>query len=492
MKKRQGILAIDIGTNATKAVVFDTRGKDVLIHRKFYPMISPQIGWSEQNPDTVFQAVIEIIRETYETKPDDVEIAGISFSSQMYSILAINRQGKPLINSLTWADRRSADIAKTMRQHPEAQGIYRRTGCPIDAIYPLSKIQWLKEHAEDMDSARFISIKEYVLYRLIGKFVVDWSVASATGFFDISRYTWDQKALSLIAVSPAQLSELVSPRQVFTEWNSDVLNYAHIPSGTPCVIGGGDGPLASIGVGASQPGVLAVNVGTSAAARYILCSPLVDPNGRLWTYIADENVWVIGGITSSGGILYEWLTKIMASDESHEAIDALVSSINPGADGLLFIPYLGGEQCPVWDPNTRGSFIGIAFKHTKAHFIRAVFEGIARSIYRIVESIESTIEQRIQEIRVTGGMASSAKWLQIAADMFGCRIVVPETIEGSAKGAALLARAALGMASEPLDQQESRHPTLKTFEPHEDKHRVYATQYNHFTKLLEAVKVART
>jgi len=492
------ILSVDIGTSATKAVLFDTDVKQVAIVRKHYPIHAPYKGWSEQEPEVIFDAVLGAIREITDSLPESSRILGVSFSSQLYSILAVDAGGKALTNSLTWSDTRSADIAQSISQHPEAQGIYQRTGCPIDAIYPLAKIQWLKENIELSENTKFISIKEYVIFRLVGQWVADWSVASATGLFDIEKYHWDETALSLLAITPTHLSELVPPRSIFTGWNKEVIDLIGLPPDTPLIIGGGDGPLASIGVGAYNSNTLAVNVGTSAAARSIISEAKVDPEGRLWTYVVDEDLWVIGGIVSSGGIVYDWFLKNFLSgieeteDDSftqsvHEYADRIASAVPPGAENLIFIPYLGGEQCPVWRPHTRGSFFGLDFRHNRGHLVRAVLEGITRSIYRVSESVQSMLNIQFNETRVTGGLTSSPLWLQIAADMFGVPIVVPESTEGSARGAAMLAIIALGLRSSIEDLAELV-TAQKRVHPREEIHAYYQEQYQKFQKLLDCAK----
>jgi gluconokinase len=493
------ILSIDIGTSATKATLFDTDAKQVAIVRKHYPIHAPHKGWSEQEPKVIFDAVLGATREITDSLPASSRVLGVSFSSQLYSVLAVDADGKALTNSLTWSDTRSAEIAQLISQHPEAQGIYQRTGCPIDAIYPLAKIQWLKENVELPEkNTKFISIKEYVIFRLIGRFVADWSIASATGLFDIKEHHWDKTALSLLSITPADLSELVSPRHIFTKWNQEIIDLIGLPPDTPLIIGGGDGPLASIGVGAYSSDTLAVNVGTSAAARLIISEAKVDPEGRLWTYVVDEDLWVIGGIVSSGGIVYDWFLKNFFSgieetedDGStkrvHEYADRLASAVPPGAENLIFIPYLGGEQCPVWRPHTRGSFFGLDFRHNRGHFVRAVLEGITRSIYRISEGIQSMLNGQFNEIRVTGGLTSSPLWLQIAADIFGTPIVVPESAEGSARGAAILAIVSLGLRSNVEDFADLV-VTRKRVHPREEIHTYYQKQYQEFQQLLDYVR----
>ncbi len=489
------ILSVDIGTSATKAVLFDTDAKQVAIVRKHYPIFAPNKGWSEQEPDVIFNAVSEALREIVQLLPAGERIQGVAFSSQLYSVLAVDAEGNPLSNSLTWSDTRSAEIARSISQHSEAASIYRRTGCPIDAIYPLSKIQWLKENLRVPEKAKFISIKEYVIFRLTGRHLVDWSIASATGLFDIRHHHWDETALSLLSITPANLSELVPPRHIITDWDHEVAELIGIPSDTSLIVGGGDGPLASLGVGAYQSDRVAVNVGTSAAARSVIPEAQVDPEGRLWTYVVDEGLWVIGGIVSSGGIVYDWALKNFLSGTTktedgdsttpiHELADRLASAVPPGAENLIFIPYLGGEQCPVWHPHTRGSFFGLDFRHKRGHLLRAVLEGITRSIYKVSESIQSLLHGQFNEIRVTGGLTSSPLWLQIAADMFGVPIAVPESAEGSARGAAMLGLIALGLRS-GIEDFADPAVTHRRLHPRREAYTFYQKQYQTFQKLLE-------
>jgi gluconokinase len=492
------ILAVDVGTSATKAVLFDAGANQIAIVRKHYPILAPRRSWSEQEPDAMCVAVLEAMREATRSLPARARVAGVAFSSQLYSVLAVDARGKALTNSLTWSDTRSADIAQSISQRPEAPGIYQRTGCPIDAIYPLAKIEWLKENRQLPENARFVSVKEYILFKLTGLWVADWSIASATGLFDIRKYAWDETALSLLHLTPADLSELVPPRFIITAWEQEITSHTGLLPGTPLIIGGGDGPLASLGVGAYKPDTLAVNVGTSAAARSVISEAQVDPQGRLWTYVVDKDLWVIGGIVSSGGIVYDWFLRNLVGgiaetehnasvEKMREQAESLASAVPPGAEDLIFIPYLGGEQCPTWYPHTRGGFFGLDFRHQRGHLTRAVLEGITRSIFRIAESIQSLLKLHFSEIRVTGGLTASPLWLQVAADMFGSPITVPESVEGSARGAAMLASIALGLRS---DIEEFADPAAiyEPVRPEPQAHAYYRQQYQRFQRLLECAR----
>jgi gluconokinase len=268
-----------------------------------------------------------------------------------------------------------------------------------------------------------------------------------------------------------------------------------LPPDVQLVVGGGDGPLASIGAGAYNSSTLAVNVGTSAAARATIPEAAVDPEGRLWTYVVDEDLWVMGGVVRSGGIVYDWLLRNLFSGTEetkcdsltrhvHEYADRLASAVPPGADNLIFIPYLGGELAPDWHPHTRGSFFGLDLVHKRGHLVRAVLEGITRSIYRVSESIQSLLNGQFSEIRVTGGLTASPTWLQIAADMLGAPILVPESAEGSARGAAMLAMIALGSRSDIQDFADLI-VARKRVDPRAEIHAYYEKQYQRFQDLLE-------
>jgi gluconokinase len=498
MPERGVVLAVDIGTSATKAVLFDGKGRVLSLARRPYPMATPRPDWAEQDPAVVYAAVLEAIREAYLARPAGCSADAVAFSAQWYSTMPVAADDRALSPYLTWSDRRSAAIADALRRSEGGRRIYQATGCPLDAIYPLSKIIWLQQEELPARPTRFVSIKEYVFRRLFGEYVVDWSMASATGLFDIRRRDWSPEALEVAGIDRTRLSTPVSPYQTFRRWTPEALAGTGLPQGIPCVIGAGDGVLSSVGVGAVGRGVAAVNVGTSAACRYLISTPTIDPKERLWTYALDEHGWVIGGIVSSGGIVYDWFVRQCAGrdpsgdppgPELHAALNDQAARIPPGAEGLTFLPYLSGEQCPVWDPETTGGFFGLTLRHGRGHLARAVYEGIALSLARVAEALADVVEP-IEEVRVTGGLLGSPTWLQIAADMWGTRILVPESPEGSSLGAAVLAWVALGMAPDLETARELVRP-VRVVEPDAARHELYHDFKSRAAKLLAVTKSVR-
>ncbi len=463
MTRHRMMLAVDIGTSGARAALFDERADHLLQVRKPYATLLPQSGWSEQDPNAVAEAVVEVLREAVDgIRPEDL-LAGIVFSSQMYSILALDRAGAPLSNSLTWGDTRSAPQAASIRRSASSN-LAIHTGCPTQAIYPLAKILWLKANLGLPNDVRFASIKDYVIFRLTDNLTSDWSTASASGLLNIASYRWDDEALDISQINPGNLPDLVSPRHIVRSWRTDIARYIGISADTPLILGAGDAPLANIGVGATDSGTLAINIGTSAAARVLTSQPQVDTSGRLWTYVADIDRWVIGGIIGGGGAVYEWLLKKllfigrdMPVDDLFQEANRLAESVRPGSEDLLFIPYMSGEQSPGWNPESKGLIYGMTFQHEPRHYIRAAIEGICFALLRAAKPIEEVRNSLTKTIYLTGGLTTSSAWPQTLANVFGASVVVPRSSESSARGAAIMGWLALGAADRYEDFAQPEH-----------------------------------
>jgi len=487
------MIAVDIGTSSARAVLFDAHANALAYTRRTYTMTLPRPGWSEQDADLVAGAVIEALHEAVSLLAAGDVLEGVVLSAQMYSILAVDADGTPLSPSLTWADTRSADQAAALARTASA-GLSQRTGCPLQAIYPLAKIAWLKANLALPEGVRFISIKDYVVFRLTGQLVTDWSTGSATGLLDVAAHTWDAEALALAQISADELPDLVSPRHIIRRWRADISQAVGLPADTALIVGGGDAPFANIGVGAIGPGTIAVNLGTSAAARMLTPTPQIDAASRLWTYVADIDHWVTGGIIGSGGVVYEWLLKDLlgahgqSSDEDvYREADRLASSVAPGADDLLFIPYFSGEQSPGWSPSAKGLIYGLTLRHQPQHTIRAAIEGIVFALLRVVRAIEDVRGDAIEKVYVTGGLNRSPVWLSTMANVFGAAVVVPRSPESSARGAAIVGWRALDAADDYTafaQPEDLLQPDMALHALYRERYDVFCTLNQHMQALL--------
>lgn len=450
------VLGVDIGTTSAKSVLFAKDGTVISSEQVKYPLYSPAPETAEQDPEEIFRAVVQVVKYTMRASsvhPDDVLC--VSFSSAMHSIIAVDKEGNPLTESITWADNRSSEWAKKIKNEMNGHEIYHRTGTPIHPMSPLSKLVWLRNDYSELflNSYKFISIKEYVFYRLFKKYLVDYSIASSTGLFNIHTLTWDEEAMKVAGVTPDQLSEPVPTTFSLTGLDETIAREMNLLPTTPFVIGAGDGVLSNLGVGAIDPGVVAVTIGTSGAIRMVVDHPLTDPKGRIFCYALTEKHWVIGGPVNNGGMIFRWVRDQLADSEAaaairlgkdpYEVLTEIADQVTPGSDGLLFHPYLVGERAPLWNANARGSFFGLGMHHKKEHLIRAVLEGITFNLYTVFLGLIELIGEPTK-IHATGGFARSEPWRQMMADIFNHEVIIPESFESSCLGAAILGLYSLG------------------------------------------------
>ncbi|MFC3768882.1 gluconokinase [Paenibacillus sp. GCM10012303] len=450
------VVAADIGTTSTKTLVIDRDGRVIAGHSIEYPLYTPTPDRAEQDPLEIFAAVVRGIREVIaKAGISGSDVLCVSFSSAMHSLIAVDRELQPLTRCITWADNRSADLVAPLKNEMNGMGIYRNTGTPIHPMSPLLKLMWMNRYEPELVNRtyKFIGIKEFVFAKLFGKFVIDYSLASCTGLFNLRQLEWDEEALRIAGVSRDQLSEPVSTTHIETGLSSAYAVEMGLPADTPFVVGASDGVLANLGVGAFEPGVYAVTIGTSGAVRGTVNEPLTDPQGRLFCYALKEDFWVVGGAINNGGIMFRWVRDQLATLEAEEGrrrgmdpydyLTSIAEQVAPGSDGLIFLPLLAGERAPYWNANARGVFFGLSLFHEKKHMIRSVLEGVVYRIHSVAMALEE-VGGPTQEIRASGGFARSAFWRQMMADVLDTPVTVPDSIESSGLGAAQLGLLALG------------------------------------------------
>jgi gluconokinase len=487
-------LGVDIGTTGTKALVFSAAGKMLGKANHEYPLSSPEPGWAEQDPKVIFAELIQAIQEAIgKSQVAAAEIAAIGFSGAMHSLIAMDNQNQPLTQAITWADSRSGEQANRLKQDGSGFAVYQRTGTPLHPMSPLTKLTWLREHDAEtfQKTAKFISIKEYVLFQLFERYVVDYSIASATGLFNLQALDWDQEALAIAGIHANQLSELVPTTHVLRGIKPEYAEAMGLHPDTPVVIGASDGVLANLGVGAIQPDRIAVTIGTSGAVRQVVQQPLTDPQGRTFCYALTENHWVIGGASNSGGIVLRWFRdrfgQALIQQAQQQQVDPyelmikLAETVPAGSEGLLFLPFLTGERAPYWNADARGVFFGVALHHKEAHFTRAVLEGILYSVYSIAVVLKELTGGH-PTLLSSGGFARSKPWIQMMANVFGGEVLLPEVYEASGFGAAVLAMYAVCAISDLADVQSFIHISDR-YQPHPE----YSQTYHRLFEIYQRV-----
>lgn len=488
------ILAADIGTTSTKTLIIRAADGAVIAgHSVEYPMFNPKPNVAEQDPDQICQAVTDGIAAVLQKAAvRGEELLCVSFSSAMHGLIAMDKNGRPMTRLITWADNRAVHTSDEIKRHG-GLSIYRRTGTPIHPMSPFVKLVWMKEAMPDIHAAadKFIGIKEYVLYRWFGQYVVDYSIASATGLFNLEQLDWDKDALELAGITPDRLPKPVSTVHVLEGLDTRVAADTGLPQGIPVVMGASDGVLANLGSGAFEEGVWAVSIGTSGAVRAVARKPLTDPEGRLFCYALKEDFWTIGGAINNGGIMFRWVRDTLATLEAEEGrrrgmdpydyLTELAAGVPAGSGGLIFLPLLAGERAPYWNANARGVFFGLSLAHGKNHMIRSVLEGVMYRIHSVAEALEGLVGQP-SEIRASGGFARSPFWRQMLADVTGTPLTVPDAIEASGLGAAQLGLLAMGQVKD----FSGVHEWVKAGTRHEKHQEAHAT-YKRLTPIYQKV-----
>ncbi|APX73222.1 gluconokinase [Companilactobacillus allii] len=474
------IIGTDIGTTSTKCVLYDTKGNVIEYANKGYQLIQTTPDMAEEDPKDIFNAVIDVMGQVMrKVKPG--ELKGVSFSSAMHSLILMDENDEPLTRAITWADNRAAKYSEELKNNGLGAEIYAKTGTPIHPMAPLSKMLWLKnEYPDTFNKAKkFIDLKTYVFFRLFGEYKMDYSIASATGMFNIFDLKWEPQVLQLLNIEETRLPQLVNTTDSIKGINDNYGQILEIDKDVPFVFGASDGVLSNLGVNAIDPGVVAVTIGTSGAVRVVVDKPVVDPNGKLFCYALTTDKWVVGGPVNNGGIVFRWVRDQLFAPEritaqqmqvsTYDILTQIAEKIPAGSDGLLFHPYLGGERAPIWNAYARGSFFGLTRQHTRAHMVRAALEGIVYNLYVVMLTIEG-VAGKPKSIQATGGFARSSLWRQMLADIFEQDVTIPESFESSCLGAAVLGMYSLGYiddlsaVKDMVGVTDVHHPNEENFE----------------------------
>jgi gluconokinase len=472
------ILGVDIGTGSTKAIALEHTGKVLVTAQVPYPTMNSTPGVSEQDPEVIWTAFRKCIGRITSTLTEPPQALGLS--SAMHSLICVDAQGNALSNMITWADSRSAEKASRLKNSEKGKKLYAETGTPIHAMSPLCKLLWLKESNNDLfeRTSKFISIKEYCWFKMFGTFEVDFSIASATGLFNITDCSWHPEALELASLHTEKLSIPVNTNFCRFGMAEELCHEMKLPRDLKVVIGGSDGCLANVGSFATSPGIAALTIGTSGAIRVAGDSPVINISNMPFNYRLDENIFISGGPINNGGIALKWyseslLKRPLATREDYDALLSSLGTIPAGSDGLIFLPYILGERAPIWNSDTCGVFFGITAQHKQEHFTKAVVEGIVFSLYQIAKTLEENGLQ-IREVRVSGGFVRSQQWVQVLANIFGKRVCLLNIGDASAIGAALIAMKALGIAHD-MEAESNKEELI--LEPDMKEHKLYRDRF---------------
>ncbi len=425
------LLGIDVGTSGCKVLLLDENGTVLKQAASEYPLSVPKPMWSEQNPDDWWTGVQKCIEEIGEEGLDAIGVTG-----QMHGAVFLDENDEVIRPAILWNDQRTVEECADIDRTVGPDSVRAITCNPPLTGFQAPKILWVRKH-EPENFARIKTVllpKDYIRFKLTGEKVTEVSDASGTGLFDVPNRKWSDEMLRLLGLDSHMFPRCVESDEVT----------GRTKHGVPVVGGGGDQAAGAVGTGAVEPGIISVSLGTSGVVFTAITDANYDHAGAAHTFCHSNRKWHAMGVMLSCGGALRWYRDTLCPGLSYDDISMEASRVAPGAEGLCFLPYLTGERCPHNDPYARSAFAGITLGHTRAHFSRAVFEGIT---FGLMEGMELLIGlgALVSEIRVTSGGAKSPFWIQMLADVFGRPCSTLECDEGPAYGAAILAGVGVGI-----------------------------------------------
>ena len=443
------VLGIDVGTSGTRAVIIGHDGRVVSsATTEHQPFASPQIGWAEQNPDDWWRAACIAIRNALARQDLPAgQIACVGFSGQMHGAVMLDARGAVVRPALIWCDVRTEKQCKELTRKIGRAKLIQLTCNPALTNFTLTKFLWVREN-EPQNWSRVRSVmlpKDYVRFKLTGELATDVTDAAGTLMLDVSGRTWSSEVLQAAGIDTSLLPQVHESATICAKVSSNGAEATGLSAGTPVVAGAGDQAAGATGMGIVSSGAVSATIGTSGVVFAATDCPVLDPLGRVHTFChAIPGVWHVMGVTQAAGLSLRWFRDILSSDpaakndHTYTHMTSEAATVAPGADGLLWAPYLMGERTPHLDSQARGALVGLTAAHTRAHIVRAILEGVAFSL-KDSFTIFSEMKVPVKRVRLGGGGARSPLWRQIQADIYSHEVEIVEAEEGAAHGAAILA-----------------------------------------------------
>ncbi|MBE3580071.1 MAG: xylulokinase [Thermoanaerobacteraceae bacterium] len=495
------VIAYDLGTTGNKATLYSSMGTLEASTFVGYDTYFPHPNWAEQDPEEWWRAVCIATKDLLEKGGiNPSQIACVCFSGQMMGCVPVTRDVKPLGRAIIWADQRAVKQAQRLTDSVGESEVYKITGHRPSAAYSAAKIMWLMDHEKESFSRiyKVLHAKDFVIARLTGQFVTDYSDASGMNLFDIRRLSWSKEILLAAQIPEGILPEPRPSTDIVGSIQKDVAHEVGLLPGTPVVIGGGDGACAAAGAGVVREGSAYNYVGSSSWIGVATGQPLYDREMRTfnWVHVV-PGMYSPTGTMQAAGASYQWLRDQLCLAEVQRAsvegkspysvMDEEALNVPAGAGGLLYLPYLMGERSPRWNPKARGALIGLSITHTRAHLIRAVMEGVA---YNLKVILDAFLEQgaRIESVRLIGGGAKGQVWPRILADVYQIPILKAAHLdEATSLGAAITGGVGVGLF-DSFDIADRLFKATEQLQPNPDNVEKYRDLYKLFNAAYSALE----
>ncbi len=493
------VVGLDLGTGGVRAIAVDLQGQIIATTTKSYPLLTPQPGWTEQNPSDWVEASLDALFDVAQQLDGHRAIA-LGLSGQMHGMVPLDAEGTVIRPAILWNDQRTGKAVDAIEATIPRQELIQRTGNPAITGFQLPKLVWLRTE-EPQAYARLWQIllpKDYLGYVLTGELVTEPSDASGVGCLNLANRQWDTDILNALNINPALFPSVVESTAIAGRLKSEIAARVGLPAGLPVVAGGGDNAAAAIGLGISACNLNrgSLSIGTSGVI-FAPCDsealppsavrPIPDPEGRVHLFCHVDGGYHLLGVTLAAGGSLRWYRDTFAPNVPYTELMDMAERSLPGARGVLFLPHLSGERSPHLDPDTRGAWVNLSLAHTQADIIRAVLEGVAFSLREALEVISAI--SPVNQLLATGGGARSNIWLGILADVLQTELIAPKAEEGAAYGAAILAMVGVG-AYPNLEAAFKMLPQdSNVVQPQENS--LYEAGFKRYKLLYDALKAVR-
>jgi xylulokinase len=473
------LVGLDVGTTGVKAVAISPDGEVLATADRGYPLSTPRPGWSEQDPEdwcaAAEGALADLARD---------DMLGIGLSGQMHGLVALDEHDRVIRPAILWNDQRTGAECAEIEQTLGLERLIALTGNRALAGFTAPKLLWLRRHEPEAYSRiRHVLLpKDYVRLRLTGERVMEVTDASGSLLLDVAARGWSDDVLAALDLPSIWLSPLLESQDVA----------GRTPAGTPVAAGAGDQPAAALGVGIDRPGPLSVVLGTSGVVLSVLPAYRADPQARVHAFChAVPGSWLAMGVMLSAAGSLRWFRDTLAPGSSFDALLAEAAGWRPGAEGLLFAPYLAGERTPHADPDARGAFVGLELRHDRGALVRAVLEGVAFGLRDSLELLRA-LDVAGDRGRASGGGARGRLWLEIVASVLGLPLELTVVEEGSAYGAAILGGVAGAVFTDVHDGVARCVRVRETIEPNPGWVAAYKEFYGRYRALYPALEPFET
>jgi xylulokinase len=448
MNMESYFLGVDTSTTSSKALLIDEAGAVVAVASSPHTLQTPRPLWSEQNPAEWWQAVCVSIRSVLKKAGVKAEtITSIGLTGQMHGLVLLDDAGEVLRPAILWNDQRTQVQCDEIHTRIGKEKFIQITGNVALTGFTAPKILWVRENEPEIYAkARHVLLpKDFVRYKLTGDFAMDKADGSGTVLLDLKERDWSGEVLSALNIPRNWMPPLYEGPQITGHLTPAAAEATGLKVGMSVMAGGGDQAAGAVGVGAVEPGIVGLTVGTSGVVFATTPSALIEPEGRLHAFChAVPGMWHFMGVMLSAAGSLQWYRDTLAPGISFDDLLEEAESVPAGSEGLQFLPYLSGERTPHPDPLARGAFIGLTLRHGRGHMTRAVLEGVAFGLKDIFTLIQNAGLGAIEQVRASGGGIKSSLWRQILASVLEAELLTVDVVEGAAYGAALLAGVGAG------------------------------------------------